>query len=78
MLLNTIKIKGWRNYAGENLNFGPGINLLLGNNGQGKTNLLEAIYFLSGGQSPRTNKLEELIKFDEITLHPGRSSVGQS
>jgi len=78
LLLNTIKIKGWRNYAGENLNFGPGINLLLGNNGQGKTNLLEAIYFLSGGQSPRTNKLEELIKFDENYFYiRGEVAVGQ-
>src|SRR5690554_1444902 len=58
-------IKGWRNYTGEKVEFLPGINLFMGNNGQGKTNLLEAIYFLSTGQSPRTGKIEELINWQE-------------
>jgi DNA replication and repair protein RecF len=52
---------GWRNYTGAKINFSPGINLFLGNNGQGKTNLLEAIFYLVCGQSPRTGKTEELI-----------------
>jgi len=61
--LKTLKITGWRNYTGEKISFSPGINLFLGNNGQGKTNLLEAIFFLSCGQSPRTGKLDELINW---------------
>lgn len=63
MHLKTLKITGWRNYTGENTIFSPGINLFLGYNGQGKTNLLEAIYFLSCGQSPRTAKIDELINW---------------
>ena len=63
MHLNSISLKGWRNYQEEKVYFSPGINLFLGNNGQGKTNLLEAIYFLSCGQSPRTSKIEELINW---------------
>lgn len=63
MYLKSISIKGWRNYKETKVCFPPGINLLLGNNGQGKTNLLEAIYFLSCGQSPRTAKIEELINW---------------
>jgi len=65
LYLKSIKVKGWRNYTGENICFSPGINLFLGNNGQGKTNLLEAVYFLSTGQSPRTGKIEELINWAE-------------
>jgi DNA replication and repair protein RecF len=61
--LKTLEISGWRNYTGEKIVFSPGINLFLGLNGQGKTNLLEAIFFLSCGQSPRTGKIDELINW---------------
>jgi len=64
MYLQSLSIRGWRNYKDELVCFSPGINLFLGNNGQGKTNLLEAIYFLSCGQSPRTLKTEELINWN--------------
>jgi DNA replication and repair protein RecF len=63
--LQAITIKGWRNYTGEKISFLPGINLFMGNNGQGKTNLLEAVYFLSSGRSPRTSRTEELIGWQE-------------
>lgn len=63
MYLKSIYLKGWRNYQEEKVNFNPGINLFLGNNGQGKTNLLEGIYFLSTGQSPRASRLEDLINW---------------
>lgn len=63
MYLNSINLKGWRNYQEEKVTFDPGINLFLGKNGQGKTNLLEGIYFLSTGQSPRTSKNEDLINW---------------
>jgi DNA replication and repair protein RecF len=64
MYLKAVFIKGWRNYKEERVVFPRGINLFLGKNGQGKTNLLEAIYFLSCGQSPRTIRSEELINWD--------------
>jgi len=63
MYLNSIYLKGWRNYQEEKVTFNPGINLFLGNNGQGKTNLLEGIYFLATGQSPRTSRIEDLINW---------------
>lgn len=62
--LKTLKLTGWRNYTGENVNFSPGINLFLGKNGQGKTNLLEAVFFLACGQSPRTSTIEEIINWN--------------
>jgi DNA replication and repair protein RecF len=58
-------IKGWRNYTGEKVEFLPGINLFIGKNGQGKTNLLEAVYFLTSGHSPRSGRTEDLINWQE-------------
>lgn len=65
MIIESLAVKGWRNYREERAKFSPGINLFLGKNGQGKTNFLEAIYFLSCGQSPRVAKIEELIHWQE-------------
>lgn len=64
MYLKSLSIKGWRNYKEMEIGFPPGVNIFFGNNGQGKTNLLEAIYFLASGNSPRTVKIEELINWD--------------
>lgn len=63
--LENLKIINFRNYHQIQLNFHPKINIFVGNNGQGKTNILEAIYLASIGKSFRTNKDAELIKFDK-------------
>lgn len=63
MRLKALKMTGWRNYTGEEIEFSPGINLFLGYNGQGKTNMLEAIFYLACGQSPRTSKSDDLINW---------------
>jgi DNA replication and repair protein RecF len=55
-------LRNFRNYDDCFLEFSKGVNLFLGQNAQGKTNLLEAIYFLIFGSSFRTKKLQELIK----------------
>ena len=49
--------------------FSPQVNLVLGRNGEGKTNLLEALNYLALGRSHRGSKTEELINFDQDTLH---------
>ncbi len=54
-----------RNLAPDEIEFGRGLNLLVGENGQGKTNLLEAIYFFRFGRSFRAGSDSELIRFDE-------------
>lgn len=64
MYIKHIELKDFRNYNNLNLTFDPNTNLLLGNNAQGKTNLLESIYITSLGKSFRTSKDKELIKFD--------------
>ncbi|MFN2526364.1 MAG: DNA replication/repair protein RecF [Actinomycetota bacterium] len=53
MHVARLVLKDFRNYRDETVEFGPGINLVLGPNAQGKTNLLEAVYLLGGLGSPR-------------------------
>ncbi len=62
MYLKEIYLKDFRNYATLNIAFSPSINIIHGDNGQGKTNLLEAIYLLATGRSFRTLRLGELIR----------------
>ncbi len=68
MFLKEITIKNFRNLNELNLNFDSRINIFVGENGAGKTNLLEAIYFLGILKSFRTNQDKQLIKFGEVEL----------
>ena len=63
MRIDKIALNGFRNYDWESAEFDPGINVISGQNAQGKTNLLEAVYMLSGGRSFRTRFDRELIGF---------------
>ena len=63
MRLNDLHLRGFRNYSQLDASFVPGVNLILGDNAQGKTNLLEAIVYLSTGHGFRTRKETELLKF---------------
>ncbi len=62
MILHSISTAGFRSLSDSTLEFHPEVNLVLGENGQGKTNLLEAIYLLSTTKSFRTTKLEHLVR----------------
>lgn len=62
MHLCEIYVQGFRNYTECALQFAPGVNLLVGDNAQGKTNLLEAIGYLGSGKSFRTQKNSELVR----------------
>ena len=63
MKLRRIALDGFRNYADFTADFSPGVNVIWGENAQGKTNLLEAIGFLSGARSHRARGDKELISF---------------
>ncbi len=63
MKINKIVLKNFRNYEDCSVEFDPFINIFVGKNAQGKTNLLEAIYMLSLSKSFKTNTNEELILF---------------
>ena len=66
MILTNLKLKNFRNYDKLDLNFNDKINIFIGNNAQGKTNILESIYVLSLTKSHRTNKDMFLIKKDSL------------
>ncbi len=61
MRLDRLALRGFRNYVELEAAFVPGVNLIVGDNAQGKTNLLEAITYLSMGRSFRTRREQELI-----------------
>ena len=63
MIINSIKLKNFRTYKEKEFNLSSGTNIFYGNNAQGKTNILEAIYVCALGKSFRTRKDAELIKF---------------
>ena len=63
MHLNNLELRNFRNYEQAKLNFAPGVNLIVGNNAQGKTNLLEAISYLGSGKSFRAQKTGEMVRF---------------
>ena len=79
MRLLRLSLTGFRNYERFSCDFAPGVNLILGRNAQGKTNLLEAVGYLSAGYAFRTRKEAELIRFgaDFAELTAEVSSYGR-
>ena len=65
MYIQKIKLENFRNYDKQELEINEGLNIFIGDNAQGKTNVIESIYLSSIGKSFRTNKDNELIKFDK-------------
>ena len=63
MKLCKLNLRNFRNYEDLSLTFEPGVNLIVGDNAQGKTNLLEAIGYLGSGKSFRAIKQREMIRF---------------
>lgn len=64
MICKKIKFKNFRNIENAEIEFSPSVTVLNGENGQGKTNILEGIYFCAGGRSFRTVHENELVRFD--------------
>ena len=65
MYLEKIEIKNYKNYVTENINFSKKINYITGKNGTGKTNLLDAIYYLSFTKSAFNKIEDENIKYNQ-------------
>lgn len=65
MYIKKIKLRNFRNYKEQEINFNKNINIFYGDNAQGKTNILESIFMCAMGKSFRTKKEQELIKFNE-------------
>ncbi len=69
MKLLALYLRDFRNYEKAAIRFSPNINYIYGKNGQGKTNLLEAIYLLITGRSFRTPHLRDLIRFQASSFY---------
>lgn len=65
MFINSVKLQNYRNYKDLKLEFSSNKILLIGKNAQGKTNLLESLYYLSCLNSPRAKTDSELILWNE-------------
>jgi len=76
MLLDSIEVSHFRNLSGK-ISCGSRLNIIVGHNGQGKTNWLEAIYLPAWSKSFRTTRLQEAIAFgSEVGLSEEKSRAG--
>ena len=69
MVIKSLKLKNYRNYDLLNLNFDPSTNILYGDNAQGKTNILEALYLSGTTKSHRGTKDRDIIQFGHEESH---------
>ncbi len=65
MELKKIELRNFRNFKKQNIDFKPGINVISGENGSGKSNLLESIYLFFKGKSFRKARLKDMINWEE-------------
>ncbi|MDO4812685.1 MAG: DNA replication/repair protein RecF [Eubacteriales bacterium] len=65
MQINKLLLRNFRNYSEQEISFAPDCNVIVGENAQGKTNLLEAISYLSCGKSARARRDSDLILFGQ-------------
>lgn len=63
MKIKSLELTNFRNYKNQKINLAENLNVIIGNNAQGKTNLLEAIFICAIGRSPRTTKDKDLINW---------------
>jgi len=69
MIIKSIGLENFRNYDSLNLEFDHGTNILYGDNAQGKTNILEAIYLSATTKSHKSSKDKDIIKFNKEEAH---------
>ncbi len=65
MIIKKLRVQNFRNYEKLDCSFEPGLNMIIGENAQGKTNVLEAIYSACTGRSFRTNDDRDMIQFQK-------------
>lgn len=63
MQIKNLKLRDFRNYNTLNIDFAQAFNIIYGNNAQGKTNIIEAVFLCASGRSHRTSKDNELLKY---------------
>ena len=75
--LAHLRLRDFRNYARLDADFPPGFHLLLGDNAQGKTNILEAIYLMATLRSFRGVGGAQMVRFGQTGYFVGATVVGQ-
>jgi len=71
MKITRLELNNFRNYITTAVNFEDGLNFIVGKNAQGKTNMLESIYLLSVGKSPKNSKDKQIIRFGQTKAKIG-------
>lgn len=69
MIVKSLELSNYRNYETLQIEFSPGMNILYGDNAQGKTNILESIYMSATTKSHKGSKDKETIRFNEEEAH---------
>ena len=69
MIVESVKLDQFRNYESLELEFDSGTNLFYGDNAQGKTNVLEAVYLCGTTRSHKGSKDREMIRFEQEESH---------
>ena len=69
MVIHSVELNNFRNYDSLKLELDPGVNIFYGNNAQGKTNILDAVYVGCTSKSHKLSKDRELIRFDQNEAH---------
>ena len=69
MIIKSLELENFRNYASLSINFDSGTNILYGDNAQGKTNILEAIYLSATTKSHKGSKDKDIINFNQNEAH---------
>lgn len=65
MFIKKLYLKNFRNYEDQTFEFGEGVNVVTGDNAQGKTNCAEAVFLLATGYSPRVKKDRQVIRYGQ-------------
>ena len=69
MIIKSLELADFRNYESINISFDKGTNILYGDNAQGKTNILEAIYVSATTKSHKGSKDKDIINFNKEEAH---------
>ena len=69
MIIKSLELADFRNYETLDISFDKGTNILYGDNAQGKTNILEAIYVSATTKSHKGSKDKEIVNFDKEEAH---------
>ncbi len=77
MYIQKLNLKNYRNYKKAEFDFSSGINILVGDNGQGKTNCAEAIFYLCTGYSPKATRDKQLIKDGETEFNISCNAISR-